>query len=58
MSHIYIKDTQKTDLYICMDDIAVKVPARNRWSSKYLSDVSFSGGTLHREDDVQDTKER
>lgn len=41
-----------------MDDIAVKVPARNRWSSKCLSDVSFSGGTLHREDEVEDTKER
>ena len=51
----YVKDTSETNLYICMDGRAAKVPVGNRWPSKYLHEVCFRGGTLHREREIQDT---
>ena len=38
-----------------MDGIAAKFPVGNRWPSKYLCEVNFSGGNLHREGEIQDT---
>lgn len=48
ISHIWLRVTKETDLYICKDDITVTFPARNRWSWKCLTEVSFNGGTLYR----------